>query len=43
MTIPRVLLPVALIVVTLGWMIGALIYFRLRDRRAENARMEDRP
>ncbi|MDE0228293.1 MAG: hypothetical protein OXJ62_05495 [Spirochaetaceae bacterium] len=32
-----VLLPLAFIVVTLGWMIGSLIYFRVRDRRAEPA------
>ena len=31
----RLLLPVALIVVTLGSMFGALVYFRARDRRAD--------
>lgn len=37
MTVP-VLLPAALIVVTLGLMVGALIRFRIQDRRAEGGR-----
>ncbi|MDE0229814.1 MAG: hypothetical protein OXJ62_13260 [Spirochaetaceae bacterium] len=37
MTVP-VLLPAALIVVTLGLMVGALIRFRVQDRRAQGGR-----